>query len=150
MTLKENAMKTKKILLLIPCLLIISLMGCRKDSEVDQSVVGTWKCAGFGDTKANNVKEIEPKDCEACYIMIFNEDLSFSGKSTINLLSKNYVVSNNKLSFPNGVLATYVLEEGDGALFTDALTKVFQFSILEPELKLFYSENEFLVFNRLK
>ncbi|MDD3701476.1 MAG: hypothetical protein PHC55_07600 [Bacteroidales bacterium] len=143
-------MKTKKLLLLIPFLLIMSLMGCRKDSAMDYSVVGSWKCVGFGDTKTNNVKEIEPKDCEECYIMTFREDGTFSGKSTINLLSKNYVVSNNKLSFPNGVLATYVLEEGDGALFTDALTKVFQFSLQESELKLFYSKTEFLVFNRLK
>lgn len=139
-----------KLLLLIPCLLTIIWIGCKEDSEMNQSIVGSWKCVGFGDTKTNNVNIIEPKDCENCYTLTFEEDGTFNGKSAINLLSKSYTLSNNQLSFPYGALATYVQEEGDGSLFTDALVRVFQFSFKKSELKLFYSETEFLLFNRLK
>ncbi len=130
--------------------MVIIWMGCKEDSEMNQSIVGSWKCTGFGDTKTNNVRAIEPKDCEDCYTLTFEEDGTFNGKSVINLLSKSYDLSNNQLSFPYGVLATYVQEEGDGSLFTDALAKVFQFSFKKTELNLFYSETEFLLFNRMK
>ncbi|OJV37512.1 MAG: hypothetical protein BGO29_03450 [Bacteroidales bacterium 36-12] len=144
-------MLRKKILLLIPCLLTIIWMGCKEDSEVNQSIVGSWKCVGFGDTKTNNVKEIELKDCEECYTMTFKEDGTFSGRSILNILSGEYEIFDKELIFTSFFLTEIGEINGNGSKFTDVFTiKIFQCEIKKLTLKLFYSETEFLLFNRLK
>ena len=143
-------MKTKK-LLLIPCLLTIIWMGCKEDSEINQSIVGTWKCEGFGDTKTNNVKEIEPKDCDNCYTLTFEEDGTLSGRSILNTLSGEYEISDKEINFTSYFLTEIGEINEDGTKFTDVFAKkIFQCEIKKLTLKLFYSETEFLLFNRLK
>ena len=144
-------MKTKLLVFTtITLLLLIGGMGCEKENADNdtKSILGTWKLDGFGNTKDNSVKNADPENCEDCFVVTFNADRTFTGKSIINRLAKNYYLSGNNLSFPNGVLETMVDEiTGDGTRFTEALRNVHRYSIEKSRLKLFYSDNEYLLFH---
>jgi len=147
---KYNIMKTKKVLFTtITLLLLIGGEGCeteRTNSDI-KTIIGTWKLEEFGNTADNSFKEVEPKDCEECFILTFHADSTFTGKSIINRLAKNYYLSGSNLSFPNGVLETMVDEiTGDGTRFTEALRNVHRYSIEKSKLKLFYSDTKYLLF----
>ena len=143
-------MKTKTILFTaIVILLLIGVGGCETESTDNnvKSIIGTWKLEGFGNTSNKSFKEANPKDCEECFVVTFNSDNSFFGKSSINALSSNYVLSDFNLSFPKGIIATEIAENGDGSRFTEAFGTVFRYSIEKSKLKLFYSETEYLLFH---
>ena len=144
-------MKTKLIVFTtITLLLLIGGTGCEKEyvDNDTKSILGTWKLDGFGNTKDNTVKSADPENCEDCFVVTFNADSTFTGKSVINRLAKNYYLSGNNLSFPNGVLETMVDEiTGDGTRFTEALRNVHRYSIEKSRLKLFYSDTEYLLFH---
>ena len=144
-------MKTKLIVFTtITLLLLIGGSGCEKENADNdiKSILGTWKLDGFGNTKDNSVKNADPENCEDCFVVTFNADSTFTGKSIINRLAKNYYLSGYNLSFPNGVLETMVDEiAGDGTRFTEALRNVHRYSIEKSRLKLFYSDNEYLLFH---
>ena len=141
-------MKTKTILLIVITLYVLAGgMGCEKKEPIITDIFHTWKLEGFGDTSDNSFKNAEPKDCEECFVITFYADSTFRGRSIINLLAKSFIMSGNNLSFPGGVLSTYVQEiSGDGTRFTDSLKKVNKYSIEKSKLKLFYSDNEYLLF----
>lgn len=144
-------MKTKLLVFItITLLLLIGGTGCEKENADNdiKSILGTWKLDGFGNTKDNSVKNADPENCEDCFVVTFNADSTFTGKSIINRLAKNYYLSGYNLSFPNGVLETMVDEiAGDGTRFTEALRNVHRYSIEKSRLKLFYSDNEYLLFH---
>ena len=139
---------SKEVLLFSTLLIKAELFFLIKKKEpIITDIFHTWKLEGFGDTSDNSFKNADPKDCEECFVIIFYEDSTFRGKSIINLLGKNFIMSGNNLSFPGGVLSSYVQEiSGDGTRFTDSLKKVNKYSIEKSKLKLFYSDNEYLLF----
>lgn len=151
----KNTKVMKKVILktgIIFLILIIMGGGCNKEqiSENNQELFGTWKFIAFGNPDGST-RIAQPADCDDCYVITFIEDTTFVGKSVINILGGvnvggKFSLSSSQLSFPWGVLATFVLEEGDPNLFTEALIDVSSFKIEKTELKLFYSGNKFLLF----
>jgi len=122
--------------------------GCKKEQQ-DKNIPDlfrSWKFVSFGNPDGS-VRTAKPDDCDICYVITFNEDSTMVGKSVVNILRTGFILSGNQISFPGGVLATYVLEEGDPNLFTEALKNVNSFKIENSELKLFYSGNNFLELN---
>ncbi len=144
-------MKTKLIVFTtITLLLLIGGTGCEKENADNdiKSILGTWKLDGFGNTKDNSVKNADPENCEDCFVVTFNADRTFTGKSVINTFVVNYHLSGSNLSFPNGINITKVDEiTGDGTRFTEALRNVHRYSIEKSRLKLFYSDTEYLLFH---
>jgi hypothetical protein len=131
----------------IVLLLIFTVMsGCENGQQEDSlELFGTWKFFAFGDSDGS-IRTAQPDDCEKCYVITFKEDSTMVGKSVINILGKGFILSGSQLSFPWGVLATDVLEEGDPHIFTEALENVTSFQIEKFQLKLYYSDNKFLLF----
>ena len=138
-------------LFLIPITVLILIFGviiisCKKENAEYsiQDLLGTWEFAAFV-ASDGSLRTIQRYDCEDCYTITFYEDSTMTGRSSINTLAKAFILSGNHISFPWGVLATEVLEEGDPLSFTEALLNVRSFSIEESNLKLFYTENKFLL-----
>lgn len=127
-------------------LLLMIITSCKREEEnINSEIFQTWKFVSFGNSDGT-LSIAQPEDCSDCYIMIFNkEDSIMTGTSVINKLGGKFILKDNQLSFPWGVLATEVLEEGDPLSFTEALLNVRSFSIEESNLKLFYLENKFLL-----
>ncbi len=93
-----------KITFLIALFLSVGIWGCEdkeNNKNDNQSIVGTWKCIGFGNTETNEIKPIEPLDCEKCYTITFREDGTFEGYASLDLLSGNYKVANNVITISN-------------------------------------------------
>ena len=44
----------------------------------------TWKLVGLVDAQSGNLTELEPKDCERCYTLIFYSDSTFLGHTVSN------------------------------------------------------------------
>ena len=148
--MKKQILKISHLVLdLIPILMGLVLMGtgCEKEPQEDrQNLFGTWKFVAFGTTDGST-RTAQPNDCDKCYVITFKEDTTMVGKSVINILGKKFILSVDQLSFPWGVLATEVLEEGDPHLFTEALENVNSFKAEKSQLKLFYAGNKFLLFH---
>ncbi len=110
-----------KLIFLIALFLSVEIGSC-DDKEYkytkndDQSIVGTWKCIGFGNTETNEIKPIEPQDCEKCYTITFKENGTFEGKSFINVFSGSYTVNTREIKIKNTV-GTEVGEMGDAGIF---------------------------------
>lgn len=149
----QNEIKKIKLLtirlFLLPLCVVLLGAGCddeniQSDSNVE--LFGKWKFIAFGQAGGSTINA-KPDDCDECYVLIFKRDSTMEGKSVLNTLGKNFTLSGNQLVFPNGVLATEILEIGDPLQFTNALKNVQSFNIEESKLKLFYSEDNFLLFN---
>lgn len=141
-------MKIKTFLFSVIVLFLLNTStGCEKETLISD-IYHTWKLEGFGNSTNSSFRAAEPQSCTECFIITFYTDSTFSGKSTINLLAKNFTLSGNSLSFPNGVLTTLVDEvTGDGTKYTDALKNVNRFFIENSKLKLFYSDSDYLLYH---
>lgn len=134
--------------ILVIMYLISLILQCKRENPDNNfyELLGSWKFTAFGSSN-NSLRTVNPIDCEVCYLLTFNEDSTINGKSVINILGGQFILSSNQLRFPNGVLATEVLEEGDPYSFTEALKNVNSFKIENRQLKLFYTNNDFLLLN---
>ena len=67
--------------------------GCPELPSPQEMIIGTWKLTNY-EHETPHFKKIksppEPKDCEECYVLIFNEDGTFSGTSSTNKFTGEY------------------------------------------------------------
>ncbi len=127
-----------------------------ENKEVNENIVGTWKCIGFGNPKTSEIKLIEPQDCEECFTMTFKEDGTFEGYSSTVLLSGNYEVHGSGISLSNRSDSFFnkVEEMGDGGKFRIAASLIGgQFSISRTCLEFYHhvgyhGEEQSLLFKR--
>jgi len=72
------SLKTKKLCKIIFFLFCLICFSCQKQTETPlerTNLEGTkWKLVGIVDTKAGDIKELEPRDCEYCYTLTFDTD----------------------------------------------------------------------------
>jgi hypothetical protein len=138
MTIDKNTKAMKKILLQTTALLLIlagMMISCGKD-EIN-SLKGTkWKLAGIVDVQTGKLTELEPKDCEQCYTLVFDTDNTAQGYSSSNVvwvdISASHLIG----------IATEVGEyEPDGYIFCDATILVTSYSITNTEIKFFYKKD---------
>jgi heat shock protein HslJ len=100
---------------------------------------------GFGTDDAH-IQIAEPSGCSACYVVKFNPDGSFSGKTTSNDFVGIYSTGNKSFKIVE-YGTTQVGEVGDGYRFVDAFRSSVKYEIANGKLKLYYNNNDFLLFN---
>jgi hypothetical protein len=139
----------RKILSFVAILLVmVSAFTCGKEKENEiTSLEGTkWKLAGIVDMQTGEMTELEPKDCEQCYMLVFDTDSTAWGKSVINDI---YV----DLSKPFMTVPTYAYDHknGDVQLFYDTMGSIGSYKVEKNQLKFFYNSNKnYLLFKRIK
>jgi len=117
----------------------------------------SWKLIGIVDTKAGTLQELEPKDCEKCYTLTFDDiyDAFFAKAVEIGCFSSCYNVD-----YPLSIIQLCDLERPDaediydGEIFMNILMFKFQktgrFHIRDTELKLYYNdESNYLLFKKI-
>lgn len=139
----------KTLYFIIILLTTLGITGCERDLQLDnQSLTGTWKCLGFGDTNTWDFKEIDNKGCSQCFLLNFNEDNTMRGVTMANTLEGEFEISsNNGFRFIN-VGSTKVYEEGDAIHFAEALSKVNTYEARGEQLLLYYTNNQYLLFEQ--
>jgi len=122
------------------------------DNESPAGLTGTsWKLVGIVDTKTGTIKELAPKDCEACYTLWFDTDFTFSA---INITSrwKLDLRSLNPNALMNDMLHCERYDKNnkdycDSDKFWRSLLTTESWSVTDEELKLFtYGGFSYLLF----
>ena len=126
------------------------------DDGQPTSLEGTkWKLIGIVDVQTGVLTEFEPKDCEECYTIIFDDTSnSFWGKAVkIECFSSCYIIDYTLLTiqFPLGIQRPDAEDIYDGEVFLEILMHKFQelgqFELKNTELKLYYyDKNNYLLF----
>jgi len=111
--------------------------------EIPSLVNTKWKLVGIVDVKADDLTELEPKDCNECYTITFDTDNTFDGQTTINIIMGNYEIDYEAytLRFTN-MFMTAVGELGDGYMYAKILDKIQSFTIKDTYLHLYYNDNK--------
>ena len=115
------------------------------DNQVAKLCKSSWKLYGFG-TNDSQIRRAEPSECSSCYVVKFNLDGTFSGKTTSNEFFGNYSTDERNLKI-DSYSTTKVGEVGDGYLFDEAFRAANLYEITDGKLKLYYNDSEFLIFN---
>ena len=144
-------------------------VGCASTTDLNNenddhltSLEGTkWKLAGIVNAKTGVLKILEPKNCENCYTLAFDnmvpyceEDIlsSFSTYSSTNKLGGCYTVDYAQHSihiFNFG--GTKIGENGDGNLWWDIFPIIEYFSLQKNQLRLYYNgKNNYLLFKQIQ
>jgi len=154
----------KKSIVAILCMIMIGLffvVGCKKDksatagdqgnfSNPETSLQGTkWKLVGIVDAETGILKELEPKNCEYCYTLMFETSTFLTGFGQANSLNGPY-----KIDYTTGDIhirigtATFVYNGYfDEELYLESLNKVYYFSVKEDQLLLYFNQRSYLLFN---
>lgn len=141
-------MKAKIILIAMLALPLLIGANCKKENTIPQDFLHSWKLVGFGNINDTQIKIAEPKNCDTCYVITFNNDGKLSGHSSTNQLLGAYQLNeNNKIQILK-LEGTEINELLDGKLFVRSLKDIFKYEINNCELKLYYSDIEYLLFKR--
>ena len=147
-TFKILFMKRKAIVLLLIVLPMLMGANCKRENTIPQVFLHSWKLVGFGSINDIQIKNAEPKNCETCYVLTFKNDGTLSGHSSTNQLLGAYQLNeNNKIQILR-LEGTEINELLDGKLFVRSLKDIFKYEINNSELKLYYSDIEYLLFKR--
>ena len=140
-------MKTK--LSIIALLGLFLLAGCSKE-ENDSAIIGSWKFYAFCNTDGTAEALTDYKECDKCFVITGKEGGHIEGRSGMNILTGIYTsVSETKYNVTIHA-ETEVSEIGEGAnRFLDILPLVKSCEIRNNQLKLFYSGDEYLLFNHV-
>ena len=127
----------------------------KENSLQETNLQGTkWKLTGIVDVQTGNLTELEPKDCNECYTLMFDTDSTFLTFSSVNELGGGYIADYETYSFQIIYFGgTKIGENGGGQLYVDPFdTMTIQaFSLKENELKLYYdSKKKYLLFKLQK
>ena len=151
--------KTRKFTVITTlCLVLVTFFavsGCDKSESETNTLQGTkWKLAGIVNAQTGNLKVLEPKNCDKCYILTFDTDNSFQTFSSTNDLQGIYMADyKTKTMQISDFGGTKIGEIGDGNLYWnhDIWHTVQTFSLQGKELRLYYNENKnYLLFKSLK
>ena len=133
----------------------IAIAGCNNavdnnDNEELTSLVGTkWKLVGIMDVKTNTLKVLEPKNCQRCYIIMFNSGLYEDDEYNTNIVyysSTNELVGNYNANYETQTISfriyggTKVGEVGDGEMWCNIFPTIKSFSFQKNSLRLYYND----------
>jgi len=141
----------KKILTLVIFLSVLagSFSACKEkiDNDITFLEGSSWKLVGIVDSQTSVLTEFEPKDCNECYIIVFDTDSTFSGQTTSNIFWGDYEIDYNThtLRFAN-MIGTEVGEYGDGYKYGEILNKIHAFKVSSTTyprmLHLYYNDGK--------
>ncbi|MDR0829471.1 MAG: hypothetical protein LBN95_05090 [Prevotellaceae bacterium] len=125
---------------------LMSFSGCeKKNPPLQQSnICNKWKLISF----VNGAETIAPDpNGQNNFWIEFLPDSTMTGVSSTNQMYGNFQIGdNNEIQIAIHTM-TEINELGNGILFVDNLLRVSLFTVTESELKLYYSENGYLLFN---
>jgi hypothetical protein len=132
----------KRTKLFYIALMALSLYCCEKaiEPDPDQEEVfhlqGTkWKLAGIYDFTNNTLQQLQPLDCDRCYVLMFETDTYAIGKIILNQLNV-WLQPHVTIGAP-----TEIGEPADGHLFYEMAQKCRSYSVTQEELQFLYEEN---------
>jgi hypothetical protein len=120
------------------------LTGTEWKSEVTGS---KWKLAALVDIQTRESIEPEPKECNQCYTLEFDSDTTAIGQSVLNVM--HFIVTPLDIKM---ILTTEIWdnENGNVALFYEALLTLDTYEYSKDELKIYYDEkNKYLRYKPL-
>ncbi|MDR1199497.1 MAG: hypothetical protein LBK94_10910 [Prevotellaceae bacterium] len=137
-----NTLKLAAMLLLLAGM----VLSCGKDNEKENvSLKGTkWKLEGIVDAKTGILTELEPKDCEECYTLTFDTDISAHGmaiKTPLCILN----LYKMELCTPRAIL--YDDEISDSMIYIEIFYSLISYKHENNKLKLFYNQKGYLLYN---
>ena len=105
-----------------------------------------WKLVGIGSLDKIALQELEPKECNECYTLIFDTDDTFSGRITTNIIVGSYEINYNTydLHFTN-IGGTEAIDVGDGELYRQILREIQSFIVKDTyprTLHLYYDDGK--------
>ena len=153
--MKKITIKTFTLLASV-CAALLLTTGCDKNESSTtppddlppitqkKDLTGTsWKLNGVVDAEAGKLTELEPKDCEECYTLTFDDENTVYSFTSANSLTGKYEVDFKTYTFSITTLGSPKLgERGDGNSYRYVLPTVQSFSLQEGELRLYYNEKK--------
>ncbi len=115
---------------------------CKKN-KLNKTIIGTWKCIGFGDTKTGKIKPIQPTNCDKCYVITFKEYGVLNGFTSSNKIFGNYEFNNDSgYILLHSLMGTEVNELCDGKLYVECLSTSINYSFSDKDELLLYFNNK--------
>ena len=140
--LEAEIMKRKVVIM---CLLLSAglLNACSSDDELTNT---SWKLLGFYSHETDSIEIAQPENSVYFYVINFHEDGKFSGKTATNDFEGRYIISDDHFSIHN-CCTTKVYEIGDGERFYSSLLQATHYSLSDKQLRLYYNNQDYLLFN---
>jgi heat shock protein HslJ len=141
----------KKVLSFAAILLMLaSAFTCGKEDEKESTeiplVETMWKLVGFVDAQANEM-EMVPQNSDSYYTITFHQDSTFSGYTSVNLISGKYEITPGIDFFAIKVkMSTFALESPMGDKYVKCLDEVTSYTLSNDGLSLYYSSTNRLLF----
>lgn len=137
----------KKNYFLLGLLVGIILLAFAACSSTDVLTNTSWKLHGFYSHETDSLEIAQPEDCEYCYVINFQEDEKFSGRTATNEFYGKYTISDDHFSI-HDFFTTEVGDMFDEDRFYSALHEATRYSISNRQLRLYYNNNQdYLLFN---
>lgn len=136
----------KKNYFLLGLLVGIILLAFAACSSTDVLTNTSWKLHGFYSHETDSLEIAQPEDCEYCYVINFQEDEKFSGRTTTNEFEGRYTISDDHFSI-HDFFSTKVGDMFDEDRFYSALHEATRYSISNRQLRLYYNNQDYLLFN---
>lgn len=136
----------KKNYFLLGLLVGIILLAFAACSSTDVLTNTSWKLHGFYSHETDSLEIAQPEDCEYCYVINFQEDEKFSGRTTTNEFEGRYTISDDHFSI-HDFFSTKVGDMFDEDRFYSSLHETTRYSISNRQLRLYYNNQDYLLFN---
>lgn len=137
----------KKNYFLLGLLVGIILLAFAACSSTDVLTNTSWKLHGFYSHETDSLEIAQPEDSEYFYVINFQEDEKFSGRTATNEFEGRYTISDDQI-YIHDCFTTKVGEMYDGERFYSSLHEATRYSISNRQLRLYYNNNQdYLLFN---
>lgn len=135
-------MKNKFVLM---CLLLSAslFITCSSDDELTNT---SWKLLGFYSHDTDSFEIAQPENSVYFYVINFYENGRFSGKTATNDFEGRYTISDDHFSI-HDCFTTQVGELYDGERFYSSLLQTTRYSLSDKQLRLYYNNQDYLLFN---
>ena len=131
------------LLVLLVGIILLAFAAC---SSTDVLTNTSWKLHGFYSHETDSLEIAQPEDCEYCYVINFQEDEKFSGRTTTNEFEGRYTISDDHFSI-HVFFSTKVGDMFDEDRFYSSLHETTRYSISNRQLRLYYNNQDYLLFN---
>ncbi len=105
-----------------------------------------WKLTGIVDTNTSILTELDPKDCNECYTIVFDIDSTFSGQTVNNIIWGRYKIDYNTCTYRfTDCVISEAADMYDGELYSRLFFEIQFFTVKDtyPKiLQLHYNEGK--------
>ena len=134
--------------MVIALFLLMVGVGCKEEPSVSD-IYHTWKFQGFGNVSTGSFEKADAGTpaFERNYMLTFEKDGKFSGYTTTNGISGEYIINGKSLQLKD-IFGTKIAERGNGYKYANALPVIESYEIAKNKLKLYYNQGQqYLLYN---